>query len=259
MIHASCGNSALTSNNQRQRVELEPAYVLHQFDYRDSSRIVEFLVRDHGRVAAVSRGVRRSSNRQRGLLRPFQPLLLSWTGRELGTMTGLESAGPPQALEGEAVLAGFYLNELCLRLIAAHDPHPEIFVLYANTLNALNTGPVAPALRRFEAGLLDALGYGLNLAVEQRSGKAVESGAQYLFHVDSGPERATPQSDHAILVRGEHLLAMSEGRFDDPQVARDAQRIFRQAIDRHLGGRPLKSRDVMREMVARKRGAPESR
>lgn len=235
-----------------RRVDLEPAYVLHQFDYRDSSRIVEFLVRDHGRVAAVARGVRGAKSRQRGLLQPFQPLLLSWSGRELATVTGLESAGLRRALAGEALLAGFYLNELCLRLIAAHDPHPEIFTLYANALDELTERGTAPALRRFELGLLEALGYGLNLIADPHNGEAVEPDAQYLFRTDSGPQRAGHDDEHAMLVPGTTLLAMARGEFNDPRVARDAQRILRQAIDRQLGGRPLKSRDVLREMYARR-------
>lgn len=238
---------------RKQRVELEPAWVLHQFDYRDSSRIVEFLVRDHGRVAAVARGVRGSRSRQRGLLRPFQPLLLSWSGRELATVTGLEAAGPPFVLTGDALLAGFYVNELCLRLIAAHDPHPEVFALYARAIAGLTDQPVSTVLRRFELGLLEALGYGLNLTVDPRTGEAVVAGAQYFFHVESGPERASGTALHALVAPGEHLLAMAEGRFDDPAVARTAQYILRAAIDRQLGGRPLKSRDVLREMVARRR------
>ncbi len=240
--------------NPRRRVELEPAYVLHQFDYRDSSRIVEFLVRDHGRIAAVARGVRSPSSRLRGLLQPFQPLLLSWSGRELSTVTGLEAAGQRTALAGEALLAGFYLNELCLRLIAAHDPHPEIFALYATALGELTEGALSPALRRFELGLLEALGYGLNLAADPHTGEAVDANAQYLFHADSGPRRAHHDEGHQVLVPGKSLLAMQAGRLDDPAVARDAQRILRQAIDRQLGGRTLKSRDVLREMVARRKG-----
>lgn len=243
----------------RQRVDLEPAYVLHQFDYRDSSRIVEFLVRDHGRVAAVARGVRSSKSRQRGLLQPFQPLLLSWSGRELATMTGVEGAGAAHALRGDALLAGFYINELCLRLTAARDPQPEIFQRYVETLDALTHNIVAPTLRRFELGLLEALGYGLNLVADPRTGEPVEADAQYLYFADSGPERATAQADHSTLVRGEHLLAMAEGRFDDPQTVREAQRILRHAIDRHLGGRPLKSRDVLREMISRTRNAGSDR
>lgn len=242
------------SNNQRQRVDLQPAWVLHQYDYRDTSRIIEFLVRDHGRVAAVARGVRAAKNRQRGLARPFQPLLVSWSGRELGTVTGMEATGSAMHLTGEALLAGFYVNELCLRLIAAHDPHPEIFTLYGEALAALEkTASVAVPLRRFELGLLDALGYGLNLAAEPRSGEVVQADARYLFHSDSGPERVGAAASEPGIVRGSSLLAMAAGELEAPEVLRDAQRITRAAIDRQLGGRALKSREVLRDMYMRKR------
>lgn len=242
------------SNSQRQRIELAPAWVLHQFDYRDTSRIIEFFVRDHGRVAAVARGIRGTKNKQRGLARPFQPLLVSWSGRELGTVTGLESAGQSIPLAGDALHAGFYLNELCLRLLAAHDPHPEIFDLYAATLAELaRAAVIAAPLRRFELGLLDALGYGLNLVAEPHSGEAVRADARYLFHVESGPERVSVASTDTALVQGSSLLAMHAGKFEDSTVLRDAQRILRAAIDRHLGGRILKSREVLRDMYLRKR------
>lgn len=237
-------------SSNRLRVELEPAYVLHQFDYRDSSRIVEFLVRDHGRIAVVAKGVRRSSNRQRGLLRPFQPLLLSWSGRELGTLTGLEPAGPAQSLAGDALLAGFYANELCLKLMAAHDPHPEVFVAYASLVEDLSRNIVSPALRRFELELLDALGYGLNLTADIETGEVVDPAASYAFHVESGPERSR-NTDPALAIPGSHLLAIARAELQDSDVLRSAQRILRAAIDRHLGGRTLKSREVLRELYAR--------
>lgn len=244
--------------SQRQRVDLAPAFVLHQFDYRDSSKIVEFLVRDHGRIAAVARGVRRSGNRQRGLLRPFQPLLLSWSGRELGTIMGIEPAGSAVVLTGEGLLAGFYLNELCLRLIATHDPHPEIFALYATALQRLaQTRNIAAPLRQFELGLLEALGYGLNLTAEPGTGEAVTAEGRYLFRSESGPERVVARTDDdAAVVSGASLLAMVNGDFTDAQVLRDAQRILRRAIDRQLGTRPLKSREVLRDMYLRKRREP---
>lgn len=236
---------------QRQRVELQPAWLLHQFDYRDSSRIVEFLVRDHGRVAVVARGARRG--RQRGLLQPFQPLLLSWSGRELGTLTGLEPAGPPIPLAGEALLAGFYLNELCLRLLAAHDPQPEVFLLYAAALAKLrDAADIAPPLRHFELGLLEAIGYGLNLTVDVASGETVSVSEKYLFQPDSGPRHARGGHDQQ-LISGASLLAMAAGRLEEAQVLRDAQRILRGAIDRLLNGRPLKSREVLRDIYSRKR------
>jgi DNA repair protein RecO (recombination protein O) len=235
--------------SQRQRIDLQPAFVLHTYDYRDTSRIVEFLVRDYGRVAAVARGIRSQKNRQRGMLRPFQPLLVSWSGRELGTLTGLEPNGEFRELRGDAMLAGFYLNELCLKLLAAHDPHPEIHDLYTAALDSLREGIRVPAtLRRFELGLLEALGYGLNLVAEPSTGEAISADGWYVFNVHGGPERRADKVNHPLCIHGSSLLAIAAGELDDEKVVRDAQRITRVAIDSHLGGRPLKSRDVLRAM-----------
>ena len=236
----------------RQRIELQPAFLLHSYDYRDTSRIAEFLVRDHGRIAAVARGVKSQKSRSRGILRPFQPLLVSWTGRELGTMTGLEPAGPAYDLKRDAVLAGFYLNELCLKLLASQDPHPEIFDEFDAAMQSLAGGEsVAATLRRFELGLLDALGYGLNLVAEPTTGEAVDADAWYVFNVHGGPERHVQRVDHPLCVRGSSLLAMASGELEHEEALRDAQRITRVAIDAHLGGRTLKSRDVLRAMYGR--------
>ena len=100
-----------------ERVSLSPGYVLHQRSWRETSRIVEVWSRDHGRLGLVARGVRRPRSPYRSLLQPFTPLLLSWTQRgELGNLTGLEASGPAGLLQGRALMAGFYLNELLLRL-----------------------------------------------------------------------------------------------------------------------------------------------
>lgn len=231
----------------RKRIDLQSAFMLHGYDYRDTSRIVEFMVRDHGRVAVVARGVRSQKSRQRGLLRPFQPLLVSWSGRELGTLTGLEAAGPAYGLAADAALAGFYLNELCLKLLASQDPHPDIFDLYEDSLRLLaGSASVAGCLRRFELGLLEALGYGLNLGSEERTGTPVEPDGWYLFNIHGGPERVASRIEHPLCIAGSSLLAMDRLDLDDAAVLRDAQRITRAAIDAHLGGRPLRSRDVLR-------------
>ncbi|MDE2091672.1 MAG: DNA repair protein RecO, partial [Gammaproteobacteria bacterium] len=109
------------------RIVLQPAYVLHQYDWRETSRMVEILSRDHGRLGLVARGARRPRSPLRAVLRPFQPLLLSWTGGgDLVTLTGVEPAGEPFALQGRALLSAFYLNELLLRLLTRHDPQAEL-------------------------------------------------------------------------------------------------------------------------------------
>ena len=164
-----------------RRVLLEPAYLLHQRDWRDSSRIVEFFTRDHGRVALFAKGVRRAGSAYASLLQPFVPLLLSWSGSgDGGTMTGAELAGSPVAVAPRCLLSGFYLNELVLKLLERVDPHPDVHEAYALALAAL-ADPAAEhrALRLFEKRLLDALGLGVDYAHLAADGARLELNRLY--------------------------------------------------------------------------------
>jgi DNA repair protein RecO (recombination protein O) len=106
-----------------RRVQLEPAFLLHHYPYRDSSRLLELLTREHGRVAVFARTSRRGNGPSPATLQHFGELLASWTARgETGQLTGAErrSGG---GLPAERVLAGFYVNELLVRLLPRNDPH----------------------------------------------------------------------------------------------------------------------------------------
>src|SRR5579863_5216983 len=103
-----------------RRVLLAPGYILHHQPYRDTSRTLEVLLRDHGRLTLFARGVRGPKPRFGGVLQPFEPLLLSFQlGREAGQLTGVESAGAAPLPPG-SLMAGFYLNELLLKLTTRH-------------------------------------------------------------------------------------------------------------------------------------------
>src|SRR5262245_64695563 len=97
------------------RVDQQPAYVLHSYPFRETSLVVETFTRDHGRVALMARGARRPRSAVRGVLLAFQPLLASWSGRsDLRTLVAAEREGVYAPLRGEALICGFYLNELLL-------------------------------------------------------------------------------------------------------------------------------------------------
>ncbi|MFQ5983477.1 MAG: DNA repair protein RecO, partial [Woeseiaceae bacterium] len=85
----------------RKRVQGEPAFILHHRPFGDTSRILDIISPNHGRLAVVARGSRSAKSRLRGVLRPFLPLKLSWVIRsELGTLTGAEMNGAPISLQG---------------------------------------------------------------------------------------------------------------------------------------------------------------
>jgi DNA repair protein RecO (recombination protein O) len=231
-----------------RRVMLEPAYLLHQREWRDSSRIVELLARDHGRVALFAKGVRRAGNPHGPVLQPFAPLLVSWSGPgDGGTLTGAERAGPPLQVPAACLMSGFYLNELVIRLLAREDPHPDVYAAYALALAGLGEqGGEARALRLFEKRLLDALGLGLDYAHLAGGGARVEADAYY--HV--GPERGVlgvaEQPDPASAYRGADLLSLAAEELADPGSLTAARRLLKEALDGPLDGRELASRAVAR-------------
>jgi DNA repair protein RecO (recombination protein O) len=233
-----------------RRVWLAPAYVLHQYAYRDTSRIVEVFTSEHGRLTLFARGANGPKSALKGVLRPFQRLLLSWTGNaEACQLVTAESDGEVTNLKAERLMSGFYLNELLMKLTARRDPHPEIFFCYAACVQALCSGALEePTLRRFEKRLLLELGYGLELQ-QTGDGMPVEQDKYYRFALQSGPERCVADAPGAIY--GQSLADLQAESFGDARSLRDAKRVLRAAIDACLDGRPLKSREVMQALRER--------
>ncbi len=234
----------------RQRVLLEPAFVLHRRPYRNTSLIIELLTMRYGRKAAVARSARGLQSRYKGKLESFLPLLVSWSGRrELMSLGQIELSARPFELNGRALLCGFYLNELLVRLLQRDDPYPNVFNSYQNTLQKLESDTnVDVALRCFEKNLLHELGYALPLERDAHSGEGINEALMYQYL----PERGFLCCDHgdnvaanAAVFSGRSLLALQREQFDDEQSLQDAKRLMRLAMSHHLGNKPLKSRELM--------------
>lgn len=227
------------------RVALQPALVLHRRPYRNTSLLVEALTQDYGRVGLVARGVRTARSRLKGLLQPFAPLLLSWSGKgDLVTLTGAEEAAIPFALPASRLLCGFYVNELLLRFLKRYDPHPGLFAAYRQVLAALaEEDSEEAALRVFEKQLLAELGYGLMLSAEAVSGAPIRADAVYRYVLDRGP--MTAENSGGIPISGRSLLALQRETFADPGELREVKRLTRVAIGMHLEGIPLRTRELM--------------
>jgi DNA repair protein RecO (recombination protein O) len=230
---------------------LHAGYILHQRPWRETSLILEVFSREHGRLGLVARGARRAANRQRWLFQPFRRLNLAWLmRRELGTLTRIEAADAREPPAGSAVMAGFYLNELLLRLLHRHEPHAELFDAYAAALEGIRdeAGREA-ALRVFEKRLLASLGYGMVLDREADSGRPLEAERCYYYRADLGPCTAPPQGSAAVAVSGAALYALREERLVDTGHLAETKRLMRMLLSEHLGGRPLASRDLYRRFV----------
>ena len=246
-----------------RRVEVAPGYVLHARAWRETSLILEAFTRDHGRTGLVARGVRSARSRLRGLLLPFQPLLLSWTGRgELPTLTGADTEGPPRPLRGRALFSGFYLNELLLKLLPRGDAHPELFADYRDALAGLAADRAAdPALRLFEKRLLDALGYGPTFDRSADTGAPIVPDKRYRYVLARGPIEETGivpagEAGEGPVVSGGTLAALAQERLDDDdrRERTEARRLMRAILAPHLGPRPLGSRELFVHRAAAPRG-----
>jgi len=235
-----------------RRVLLTPGYILHHRPYRDTSRILEVLVRDHGRLTLFARGVRGPKPRFGGVLQPFGELLLSFQlGREAGQLTGAESAESSSGLPAGSLMAGFYLNELLLKLTTRHDPVPEVFRLYRSALAGLRSGgSVEAVLRLFEKRLLEAVGYGLDLTSEARTGRAVEAGRFYRFRATEGLFPAA--GNEADAVAGSSLIELAREELAAARALEDARRVLKAALAERLEGKELTTRRVARAVAARR-------
>jgi DNA repair protein RecO (recombination protein O) len=234
-----------------QASQLQPAYILHPRPYRDTSLLLEVFSRDHGRFGLVARGARGPRSRIRGLLQPFQPLLLSWSGRaELGTLHSVEADGVAPRLAGATLYSGFYLNELLMRLLQRLDPHPELYAAYAEALAGLQTEAQRP-LRRFEMQLLESLGYGLLLDHEADNGEPVHAEVEYVYTLESGPVRCSGTEAGGLRLSGRSLLSLAAGELADAQSLADAKRLLRAALALYLGDRGLKTREVFAAITGR--------
>jgi DNA repair protein RecO (recombination protein O) len=239
--------------NQRSRIASQPGYLLHSRPFRDTSQLIEIVSRDHGRIGLVARGVRSSRSRYRGVLRPFAPLELSWTiAGDLGTLTGVEPAGRLPALAGDALMAGFYVNELVLKLTHRHDAQPDVYAAYEAAVAGLASHPdVEFTLRCFELRLLRAIGYGLDLEHDMVTGLPVEDDAWYRVKAAEGVARTTADGPDAALFSGAELRDIAAERLEDPALLKRARRILQTALEHCLEGRELSSRRVMRAMRRR--------
>lgn len=229
------------------RVLLQPAFILHRRPYRDSSLLLEALSREYGRLGLIARGAAASRSRLKGLLQPFTPLLLSWTGDgDLATLSSGEEAGRPMPLLQNRALAGLYVNELLVRLLPRRDIQPALFAVYETLLAELATAPdQEPPLRRFEKRLLEELGYGLTLDREAASGQPIVAEAHYRYVLDRGP-LAADRTPEGVLISGRGLLALREGMLTDPAVLKEVKRLTRAALAEQLKGRALKTRELYR-------------
>jgi len=247
-------------------------FVLHAYPYRETSLLLQLWTRGHGRFAAVAKGAKRAKGAAKALLLPFVPLDLSWFGRgEVKTLKLAEPNGLALPLSGGALMAGFYVNELLLKLIHRDDPHEGLWDAYAGAVESLRAlslralgvpGLVAaepglgepravePVLRRFELAMLRELGYAAELGRDMSTGEAIDPARDYWYVAERGPVAwdGGPARGDAVKLRGLTLIHLERGEFDDPLTASQAKSLMRMLINRCLNGQELATRALVRDL-----------
>jgi DNA repair protein RecO (recombination protein O) len=246
-----------------RRISDEPAFVLHRYDWSESSLILEVFTRGHGRVALVAKGAKRPSSNFRPVLLPLQPLNVAFGGEaEIRTLKGAEWAGGQVMPTGDALLSGYYLNELVLRLLARDDPHPALFDAYAGAVDILASehGEARePALRAFELLLLREIGLLPSLEVQTLTLGLVRPEGRYSLVPEGGLVEARHGDGRASL-SGAEWLALQRA-LDDPapfratvrQAAHSMAELkpqLRTLLHYHCGVSTLRTRQLMIDLQA---------
>lgn len=249
---AAPARRAARQSGSAARVDQQPGFVLHSYAWRETSLIVEAFTRDHGRVALVARGAKRPTSHFRGLLAPFAPLMLSWSGRnEIKSLVRAEWCGGLAPLRGDALLAGFYVNELLVRLLARADAHEALFGNYTAALAALAAGGGAhdAVLRTFELALLRESGHAPAFDV-CADGEPLDANAIYRVDAERGLVRLAREhvGDDPACLPGSTALAIGRGDFAAPGVATQAKLVLRHLIRYHLNGQPLNTRRILHDL-----------
>lgn len=227
------------------RVQAQPGYVLHATPYRETSLLLDVFSRDHGRIGLIARGVRGARGQPlRAALQPLQPLLLDWSGRgELQRLDAAEAAGAALRPAGAALLGAFYVNELLLRLLPRGESSEALFWRYAETLAAMqDEAGLRWPLRRFERDLLAAAGYALGLEATVDD-EAIEPEGWYRYDPEHGAVRVSASAANAV--SGNALLALARDQAPAAAQQGELRTLMRRVLRHHLGGRELRSWQVL--------------
>ncbi|MEO7954719.1 MAG: DNA repair protein RecO [Polaromonas sp.] len=245
-----------------QRISNEPAYVLHRYDWSESSLILEVFTRQYGRVALVARGAKKPSSSFRPILLPMQLLHVAFGGdAEIRSLKSAEWQGGHVMPTGDALLSGYYLNELLMRLLARDDPHPALFDAYAATVQLLasqNIDTLQLALRAFELRLLRDIGLLPMLDTETATLRSLQAGTQYVLVAEAGLRQA--HEDDRSSLPGAQWQSLQHA-LGDKAVFSDTVRAcipglnelkiqLRALLHYHCGVKVLKTRQMMMDLQA---------
>lgn len=242
-----------TSKPKRGRNESkvldQAGFVLHAWPYKETSLLVDVFTRDYGRISLVAKGAKRPFSQLRGVLHTFQPLRLGWSGKgEIKTLIQAEWVAGLLPLEREALISGYYLNELVLKLLLRDEPQVELFERYLICLTSLAQGmETNQVLRQFELQLLKAAGLLGDISwCEQTQGRVQEH--QYYVCDPAAGIRLAHTEEFLPKVSGKTLLNLVQARLNDAQTLQESKLLMRYLLSYHLHGKSLSTRQILLDL-----------
>jgi DNA repair protein RecO (recombination protein O) len=241
----------MAASHQLHRQDNQSVYVLHTYPFKETSLVVELFTQQFGRVAVLAKGARRPRSAMRGMLQSFQNLCGTWSGKnELKTLHSLDWNAGLTLLKGEALMCGFYMNELLLRLLPREDAHEALFVYYTETLNALsriqatdNSAELAIILRRFELTLLQELGYAIPLLHDEND-MPIDVDKTYRYEAEYGACELSA-TKNGVQLHGSTLLNMAQNDYTQAQTQQQSKQLMRYLLSHYLGDKPLHTRQLL--------------
>jgi DNA repair protein RecO (recombination protein O) len=241
---------------------VQQAFVLHHYDWSETSLVLDLFTREQGRLAVVAKGAKRPYSQLRAVLLPFQRIQVSLSkpakgtegAAEVVTLRGAEWAGGATMPAGAALFSGYYLNELLLKLLARQDPHPALFDAYAQTLPQLHADEdlqSQAALRAFELRLLMELGLLPDLSLASLTQAPLDPQRHYMLSPESGVVSAAADAasfSGTTLVQLQAALlhgSMAALQQACAPVLPSLKTGLRALLHYHLGHKPLRTRQVM--------------
>ena len=226
------------------RNEVLHGYLIHYRKYREKSHIVHLYTQEYGRVDGIIRQIPPPQ---------YQPIRLQASGKsELKNFTKLEILNQPVFFHGDAFFAGFYLNEILLRLCPLEEAMPHTFEQYQLTLLQLQQLAshesaalfLRQILRQFEHVLLQELGYAIDFSVDAGQQEVLPL-QHYQFQLNDGFIPVAQASRSTI---AGSLIATMQSYQDEQDFSHEQLqllgKLYRQMISSLLGDRPLKSRQL---------------
>ena len=239
------------------RVNLEPAFILHRRSFKETSLIVDAFTKNFGKISFVAKGAKRPKSNLRVIQTPSTVFLISFSGKsDLKNLTHCEIINHFKLSSKIALSCIIYLNELLIKTLEKEDPHPEIFnqlkALYQNLSQEQDQKAIELQLRSFELILLQELGYGIDLENEALTGKPIDADSSYSFDPTLGfTNLGDIENEQAVnIFSGEDILSFSKGDFANTSSRNASKKIMRRALDFHLGNKTLNIRKYLMENEA---------